>query len=280
MFWNYCVSLLFVFLQVFRVTEYIWTTTGTHNSTWLCWTSGKVLLKVPPVSFIRCISNLKISGLPSFELFQFSLSWSLIFLSRIFCWLHGPLTKPINYVFFLAEFLEVADFQIQYGNLSGNGSKIGFPHLVFRKNMTKIWVGGSRVPPKDRPKCGFNNELCPPEKKDPPGLWWMCHVHVCVLIIYKLMLIRMNHSIVTWCSLTLKREKNIMLKYSLHVDVWQNVQQDLCKRWNFSASDTGILGKKEILSVPNMSRTYELPISTSDALPLSYRRLVVARPLN
>ena len=25
---------------------------------------------------------------------------------------------------------------------------------------------------------------------------------------------------------------------------------------------------------------YDLPISTSDALPLSYRRLVVARPLN
>ena len=31
---------------------------------------------------------------------------------------------------------------------------------------------------------------------------------------------------------------------------------------------------------PNRSRTYVLPISTSDALPLSYRRLVVARPLN
>ena len=33
-------------------------------------------------------------------------------------------------------------------------------------------------------------------------------------------------------------------------------------------------------SAPNRSRTYDLPISTSDALPLSYRRLVVARPLN
>ena len=33
-------------------------------------------------------------------------------------------------------------------------------------------------------------------------------------------------------------------------------------------------------SAPNRSRTYDLPISTSDALPLNYRRLVVARPLN
>ena len=33
-------------------------------------------------------------------------------------------------------------------------------------------------------------------------------------------------------------------------------------------------------SAPNRSRAYDLPISTSDALPLSYRRLVVARPLN
>ena len=38
--------------------------------------------------------------------------------------------------------------------------------------------------------------------------------------------------------------------------------------------------KKEIPSAPSRSRTYDLPISTSDALPLSYRRLVVARPLN
>ena len=34
--------------------------------------------------------------------------------------------------------------------------------------------------------------------------------------------------------------------------------------------------KKEIPSAPNRSRTYDLPISTSDALPLSYRRLEVA----
>ena len=48
----------------------------------------------------------------------------------------------------------------------------------------------------------------------------------------------------------------------------------------FSASDTGILSQtKEILSVPNRSQTYDLPISTSDAQPLSYR-CVVARPLN
>ena len=35
-------------------------------------------------------------------------------------------------------------------------------------------------------------------------------------------------------------------------------------------------------SAPNRSRTYDLPITSSDELPLSYRRLVVAncRPLN
>ena len=37
--------------------------------------------------------------------------------------------------------------------------------------------------------------------------------------------------------------------------------------------------KKKNSSGPNRSRTYDLPISTSDALPLSYRRLVVAGPL-
>ena len=39
------------------------------------------------------------------------------------------------------------------------------------------------------------------------------------------------------------------------------------------SNDTGILGKKEIPSSPNGSRTYDLPITSSDALPLSYRRL-------
>ena len=33
-------------------------------------------------------------------------------------------------------------------------------------------------------------------------------------------------------------------------------------------------------SAPNRSRTFDLPIASSDALPLSYRRLVVARTLN
>ncbi|CAH3039755.1 unnamed protein product [Pocillopora meandrina] len=67
--------------------------------------------------------------------------------------------------FFAYDFVEVGDFQIKYGNLSGNRSQTGFPHLVFRKNLTKVWVGGSRKAPKDRPDCGFDNELCP----DPNG---------------------------------------------------------------------------------------------------------------
>ena len=41
-------------------------------------------------------------------------------------------------------------------------------------------------------------------------------------------------------------------------------------------NDTGTLGKKEIASSPNRRRTYDLPISTSDAQPMSYMRLVVA----
>ena len=55
-----------------------------------------------------------------------------------------------------------------------------------------------------------------------------------------------------------------------------NAVEILC----FSVIDTGILGLKENLSAPNKSRSYDLPISTSDVLPLSYRRLVAARPLN
>ena len=45
--------------------------------------------------------------------------------------------------------------------------------------------------------------------------------------------------------------------------------------------NSGILGlsEKKKPSAPDRSQTYDLPISTSDALPLSYRRLVVARPL-
>ena len=38
---------------------------------------------------------------------------------------------------------------------------------------------------------------------------------------------------------------------------------------NFSVSDRGILGK-----IGNRSLTYDLPITSSDALRLSYRRLV------
>ena len=43
--------------------------------------------------------------------------------------------------------------------------------------------------------------------------------------------------------------------------------------------DTGTLRKKENPSSPNKSRTYELPITSLDALPLSYRRLVQAKAI-
>ena len=37
--------------------------------------------------------------------------------------------------------------------------------------------------------------------------------------------------------------------------------------------------EKEIPSAPNRSRTWDLPITSSDALPLSYRRLVGAKAI-
>ena len=41
---------------------------------------------------------------------------------------------------------------------------------------------------------------------------------------------------------------------------------------------TGILGKRNPSS-PNRSRTFDLPITSSDAQPLSYRRLVGAKAI-
>ena len=46
----------------------------------------------------------------------------------------------------------------------------------------------------------------------------------------------------------------------------ENVKPDIC----FSVSATGILGKRTPSS-PNRSRTYDLPIASSDALTLSIR---------
>ena len=46
-----------------------------------------------------------------------------------------------------------------------------------------------------------------------------------------------------------------------------------------SQSVTQVYSEKKFPSAPNRSRIYGLPISTSDALPLSNGRLVVARPL-
>ena len=40
---------------------------------------------------------------------------------------------------------------------------------------------------------------------------------------------------------------------------------------------TQAYSEKEITSSPNRSRTYDLPITSSDALPLSYRRHVGAK---
>ena len=90
----------------------------------------------------------------------------IILLSDIFSHVHASNSTA----FFHAELVEVADFQITYST-SGNQTKKGVPRLVFRKNRTKIWVGGSTVAPKDRPRCGFENELCPPPTEKPSGLF-------------------------------------------------------------------------------------------------------------
>ena len=42
---------------------------------------------------------------------------------------------------------------------------------------------------------------------------------------------------------------------------------------------TQAYSEKEITSSPNRSRTYDLPITSSDPLPLSYRRLVRAEAI-
>ena len=49
----------------------------------------------------------------------------------------------------------------------------------------------------------------------------------------------------------------------------------------FQSSDTGILEKRKIRVLPTgvEPRTYDLPITSSDALPLSYRRLVGAKAI-
>ena len=47
----------------------------------------------------------------------------------------------------------------------------------------------------------------------------------------------------------------------------------------FFQSVTQAFSEKEIPSSPNRSRTYDLPITSSDALPLSYRRVVGAKAI-
>ena len=64
-------------------------------------------------------------------------------------------------------------------------------------------------------------------------------------------------------------------KYILSIEMNNNmkIENDV-----LFSNDAGILGK-EIPSSPNRSRTYDLPITSSDALPLSYRRLVRAKAI-
>ena len=47
----------------------------------------------------------------------------------------------------------------------------------------------------------------------------------------------------------------------------------------YSVMTQAAYSEKEIPSSPNRIRTYDLPITSSDALPLSYRRLVGAKAI-
>ena len=90
-------------------------------------------------------------------------------------------------------------------------------------------------------------------------------------------------------------DKHPAYDYDLKVDVKilsSDVNEDgtgFNERYNFSVNEKGTLGKEEITSAPSRSRSkgqeeeehwlqYDLPISTSDALPLRCGGLVVARP--
>ena len=69
-------------------------------------------------------------------------------------------------------------------------------------------------------------------------------------------------------------------KNDLSFDVQKNHNKFIVKDDVFLSVTQAYSDYKKNPSAPNRSRTYDLPISTSDALPLSFRRLVVARPLN
>ena len=45
------------------------------------------------------------------------------------------------------------------------------------------------------------------------------------------------------------------------------------------SNDTGMLGKRNSAFPQQVSQTYDLPITSSDTLPLSYRRLVGAKAI-
>ena len=71
----------------------------------------------------------------------------------------------------------------------------------------------------------------------------------------------------------------------LHRILYDSTIGDSCEiarstrfRWKLSVDDSGILGKIRLLLC--RSRTYDLPITTSDSLPLGYSRLVEDRPFN
>ena len=50
-------------------------------------------------------------------------------------------------------------------------------------------------------------------------------------------------------------------------------------RMMYYSAMTQAYSEKEIPSSPNRSRTYDLPITSLDAVPLSYRRLVGAKAM-
>ena len=68
----------------------------------------------------------------------------------------------------------------------------------------------------------------------------------------------------------------LSIKTVLRLEITSKANGNKLKDESFSVIDTSILGKKDVPSAPKRSRTNDILISNSDALPLSCRRLVVA----
>ena len=69
------------------------------------------------------------------------------------------------------------------------------------------------------------------------------------------------------------------MKYETYISTAGVILNRIKMRMMFYSVMAQAYSEKEIPSSSNRSRTYDLPITSSDALPLSYRRLVGAKAI-